>query len=395
MNQKFETIVIGCGGIGSAALYWLSRRLGGKVLGIEQFALGHVRGGSQDHSRIFRLAQHQAEYAELARHAQDKWREVEAESGVSLLLKTGGVIIEQMGSRDLNLPGVRDLRGYARAMTQQGIAFEELSGPEVSQRWPQFQLTEREKAIYQADCGLVDAAKSNAVHVALARARGATILAETPVREVRPSGDGVEVVTDRETYRAASAVVASGAWTNELLAGAGITLPLEVTQEQVTYYATPHLREFAPDRFPVWIWHGEHSFYGFPVYGEVATKMGQHNGGPEVTAETRSFEPDAVRQERYRQFLARYLPRFAGPELYTKTCLYTVPPDQNFVLDQVPEHPQISVVIGAGNAFKFATLLGKILSELALDRRSEHGIETFRIDRPAIQNPSFQREVHA
>ncbi len=148
------------------------------------------------------------------------------------------------------------------------------------------------------------------------------------------------------------------------------------------------------DRFPVWIWHGGCSFYGFPVYGEVATKMGQHNGGHEVTAETRTFEPDAVRQQRYRNFLQRYLPRFVGPELYTKTCLYTVPPDQNFVLDRLPEFPQISVFVGAGNAFKFASLLGKILSELALDRQTEHGIETFRVDRPATRDPTFQKEVH-
>ena len=394
MNRQFETIVIGCGGIGSAALYWASRRLGGRVLGIEQFELGHVRGSSQDHSRIFRAAQHQPEYTALAREAQHIWREVEAESGVSLLLQTGGVIIEQMGSRDVSRPGVRDLRGYARAMTERGIAFDELTGPEVNRRWPQFQLSEREQAVYQADCGLVDAAKSNAVHVTLARGHGATILANTPVRRIRPCGSGVEVVTDGQTFRAASVVVASGAWTTRLLDELEINLPLTVTQEQVTYYNTPHLREFAPDRFPVWIWHGEHSFYGFPVYGEVATKMGQHNGGPEVTVETRTYETDTVRRQRYREFLRRYLPRFVGPELYSKTCLYTVPPDQNFVLDQLPRYPQISVFVGAGTAFKFASLLGKVLSELAIDRRTDYAIETFRVDRPAILDPTFQKEVH-
>ena len=394
MNSQYETIVVGCGGIGSAALYWLSRRLGAKVLAIEQFELGHVRGSSQDHSRIFRLAQHQPEYADLARSALNVWRDVEGESGVALLLKTGGVVIEQMGSRDVDQAGVRDLRGYVRAMTEQGIAFDKLTGPEVNQRWPQFQLTDREQAIYQADSGLIDAAKSNAVHTVLAQAHGATVLSNTTVREIRPVGNGVEITTDRESFRAASIVIASGAWTNRLLDGVKIDLPITVTQEQVTYYSTPHLREFAPDRFPVWIWHGAHSFYGFPVYGEVATKMGQHNGGPEVTADTRTFEPDPTRQQRYRKFLERYLPRFLGPELYTKTCLYTVPYDQKFVLSQLPEYPQISVFIGAGTAFKFTSLMGKILSELALDRRTEHEIDSFRFDRPAIQDPTFRKEVH-
>jgi hypothetical protein len=109
------------------------------------------------------------------------------------------------------------------------------------------------------------------------------------------------------------------------------------------------------------------NFYGFPVYGEVATKLGQHMGGHEVTAETRTFEPDPVRVRRYRDFLGRYIPGFLGPELYTKTCLYTIPPDQNFVVDTLAEHPQISVAIGAGHAYKFAGLIGRILSELALE----------------------------
>ena len=109
----------------------------------------------------------------------------------------------------------------------------------------------------------------------------------------------------------------------------------------MTYYATPNLREFSLERFPVFMWHGADNFYGFPVYGEVATKLGQHMGGlaKPVTAETRTFEPDPVRIERYRDFLSRYIPGFIGPELYTKTCLYTIPPDQNFVIDTLPAHP--------------------------------------------------------
>ena len=132
-----------------------------------------------------------------------------------------------------------------------------------------------------------------------------------------------------------------------------------------------------------------------PVYGEVATKLGQHVGGYEVTAETRTFEPDPVRQARYRDFLARHVPGFLGPELYTKTCLYTIPPDQNFVIDTLPEHPQISVAIGAGHAFKFASLIGRILSELALNGSSNYPIKAFSIMRPAVTDESFERAFHA
>lgn len=201
-------------------------------------------------------------------------------------------------------------------------------------------------------------------------------------------------MTDGRTLRADRVIVASDAWTNQVLAETGVQLPLTVLQEQVTYYSTPHVAEFAPDRFPVFMWHGRHNFYGFPVYGEVATKLGQHMGGHETTADTRTFDPDPVRRDRYARFIDRHIPRFGGPELYTRTCLYTVPPDQNFILDSLPEHPQIIVANGAGHAFKFAALIGRLLADLALDRRPAQPIDAFSITRPALTDPSFPRSFH-
>jgi len=390
-----EVIVVGCGGLGSAALYWLSREVGSSVLGIEQFRLGHERGASQDHSRIIRLAQHQSEYAAIASRAYETWHEVEVESGQRLVLKTGGLVMEATDERDPVKVGTRNVDGYAAAFEERGFDYELLSPDELMSRWPQFRLKGTERAVYQEDSGIVDARRANATHVALARAHGAEILEESPVRAVRPNGEGVEVVTDERTYFADRVVVASDMWTNAVLRETGTQIPLTVTQEQVTYYATPNLREFSPQRFPVFMWHGAHNFYGFPVYGEVATKLGQHMGGHEVTVESRTFEPDPVRVKRYRDFLSRHVPGFLGPELYTKTCPYTIPPDQNFVIDTLPEHPQISVAIGAGHAFKFASLIGRILSELALDGASTYPIEAFRFARPAITDPTFQKTFHA
>ncbi|MGH3145550.1 MAG: N-methyl-L-tryptophan oxidase [Rubrobacter sp.] len=396
MNRDYGVIVIGCGGLGSAALYRLAKELGQAVLGIEQFHLGHNRGASQDHSRIIRLAQHQSAYAALAPHAYEAWSEVEEESGVRIQFKTGGLIIEAPDERDPEKVGTRNVEGYVAAFEEHGFDYEMLGPLELMRRWPQFHLEGSERAIFQKDTGLVDARKANAVHVALARAHGAPILEETPVRAVRPNGEGVEVVTDGETYLADGVVVTCDAWTNEVLAETGARVPQTVTQEQVTYYATPNLKPFSPERFPVFMWHGRDNFYGFPVYGEVATNLGQHMGGlaEPVTAESRTFEPDPIRVERYREFLGRYIPGFLGPELYTRTCLYTIPPDQNFVIDTLPEHPQVSVAIGAGHAYKFAGLIGRILSELALEGESTFPIEAFGLDRPAISDAAFERTFH-
>ncbi|MCE3551473.1 N-methyl-L-tryptophan oxidase [Pseudonocardia sp. RS11V-5] len=387
-------IVVGCGGLGSAALYRLARELGSGVVGLEQFALGHDRGASQDHSRIIRLAQHQPQYAALAGPAYAAWAEVEAESQQTLVTRTGGLVIEDREVRRGIDSGTRNIEGYTAVFDEFDVDYELLDADELQSRWPQFRLDGGEQALYQSESGIVDAARANAVHVALARAHGAQVHEHTPVRRVCPDGDGVLVETDDRTYRADRVVVAADAWTNQVLRDCGVRLPLTVTQEQVTYYATPHLAEFSPARFPVFMWHGEHNFYGFPVYGEVATKLGQHMGGHETTADDRTFEPDPVRQKRYARFVEQHLPRFGGPELYTKTCLYTVPPDQDFVLDTVPDHPQITVAVGAGHAYKFAALLGELLADLALDRAPAHPIEAFSLTRRALTDPTFARSFH-
>lgn len=385
MKTTYEFIVLGCGGIGSAAAYWLSRRAGAEVLALEQFALGHDRGESQDHSRIVRLAYHAPAYTALTRHTFAAWRELEEESGLQLVLRTGGLDLELVADAP------RYLSHYAGAMEAAAIPFERLDASQVMARWPQFTLDAAVQALYQPDAGLVDARRANAAHVALARARGANILADTPVRRITPIAGGVEVTTDAATFRAGRLVITAGPWSAQVLRQLGLDLPLTVTQEQVTYFQTPHLREFAPARFPIWIWHGDarDCFYGFPVYGEVATKAGQDVGGDVVTADTRTFTPNPRAAADLRAFLARTVPRSLGPELYTKTCLYTLTPDRDFVIDTLPEHPQIALAIGAGHAFKFAGLIGRILSQLAADGQSAYPIEAFRLDRPALTDPSY------
>ena len=384
MRQRYDVIVIGCGGIGSAAAYWLAQRAGAGVLALEQFPLGHDRGSSRDHSRIIRRSYHDPRYIALAAPAYDLWHQLEEESGVRLLVKTGGLDLEPIGTN-----GIKDVAHCAASMLQHGIPHEELDGREIMYRWPQFRLSDGVRGLFQADSGLVDAAKANAVHVALARGYGAQVRDNVPVRVLRSVGDGVEVVTDEGVFAASHVVVAAGAWTNHLLRTLDVEWPLTVTQEQVTYFATPHLLEFAPDRFPIWIWRAPEEFYGFPIYGEVATKAGQDVGGEEVTVETRTFTPSTTTRDRLVRFLEAHIPRFLGPELYTKTCLYTMPPDRHFVIDAVPAHPRITVVADAGHAFKFATLFGKILSELALDGQTDYPIDSFRADRVAMVDPSF------
>lgn len=382
MKQEYEYIVLGLGGLGSGAVYWLSRQAGGEVLGLEQFEIGHVRGGSQDHSRIIRLSYHTPGYVQLAKQAYQAWAVLEKEAEEKLIVKTGGLDLWPAGS-------IIPTADYTNSMQACDVPFERLDAAEIMYRWPQFRLTDDIYALYQAESGLAPATKCNAAHQRLARANGATLLDNVSITAIRPLNGEVEVVVGGTTYRCRKLVIAAGAWTNVTLANFGLKLPLTVTQEQVTYYATPHLADFMPERFPIWIWMDELCFYGFPVYGEAGTKAAQDVGGEEVTAETRSFEPNPANSQRVENFLKKYIPTALGPVIYTKTCLYTMPPDRDFVIDTVPGHENCLVAIGAGHAFKFASLIGKILSELAIEGTTASDIGPFKISRPILrmENP--------
>ncbi len=383
MRTDFEYIGLGLGGLGSGACYWLSRTAGKEVLGLEQFELGHLRGESQDHSRIIRLSYHTPGYVRLAKRAYESWAMVEADAKEPCILKTGGL---DLAPGDSRIP----LDPYMESMKAEGVEFEHLGAREIMRRWPQFQLSEDCHGLYQPESGIAMAARANRIHQRLAREQGATLQDRCPVSSIRSVGGEVEVVAGGKAYRCRRLVVAAGPWSNQVLGHLGLELPLEVTQEQVTYYDSPWLKEFEPGRFPVWIWMDDPCYYGFPVFGEPATKLAQDAGGKPVTAETRSFEPDRENFARVEGWARRFLPKALGPVRYTKTCLYTLTPDRDFVIDTVPEHPGVTIAIGAGHAFKFASVIGRILSELAINGKTPSDLSAFSLTRSILQekNPA-------
>lgn len=376
MKRDYEYIVLGLGGLGSSVAYWLSRRAGGDVLGLEQFEIGHHHGGSQDHSRIIRLSYRTPGYVALAREAYKAWSVLEEEAGKRLILKTGGL---DLAPAQTAVP----LSDYSNSLTACGVPFEMLDAVKVMRRWPQFHLPDDVQGLYQAESGLVAAAKANAAHIRLARKHGAVLQDGTAVTSVRAVDGEVEVVADT-AFRCRKLLVTGGAWSNTILAHFDCHLPLRVTQEQVTYFACPYPIDFAPDRFPIWVWLDESGFYGVPVYGEGGVKVGQDMGGAEVTAETRTFDPDPAALERVQAFVRQYIPGALGAVIRTKTCLYTLTPDRDFIVDTIPGQPNVYVAVGAGHAFKFASVLGKSLSELAIDGATGYDLAPFAIDRPML-----------
>jgi sarcosine oxidase len=375
-EDRADVIVVGLGGLGSGAAYWLARS-GVSVIGFEQFELGHDRGASQDHSRLIRLSYHTPGYVRLAREAYATWAEIEAESGEELVIRTGGLDLAPHGS-------AAPLDDYAAAMSAEHVHFERLGAAEAMARWPQFRLADGVDVIYQADTGICAAARANAAHARLARTRGARLIEGTRVDSVRSDGHGVEIVAGGRVYRAAKAILTTDAWTNGLLEPLGIQLPLVVTREQVVYFEPSDPTAFAIGSFPAWIWSDVPSFYGFPTFGEAGPKVAEDIGGRVVTADGRTFDPDEDALARLRAFVAATFPGMSPSIQRIKTCLYTLTPDRDFVIDAVPGNPNILVALGAAHAFKFASLIGRTLAELATDRVPPVDLEPFRIDRPVL-----------
>jgi sarcosine oxidase len=380
-----DHVVVGLGGLGSAAVYWLARASDeagrpARVVGVEQYAFGHDRGASQDHSRIIRLSYHTPHYVALARAAYRAWADVEAELSRPLIVRTGGLDLWPAGAA---IP----MDAYTRSLSTAGVPFELLDAAEISRRYPPFRLPADVRGLFQEDAGIAPAALGNAAHRQLALARRAQLRAHTPVTVIQSDGSGeVVVVTDGETYRTGSLVVCADAWANDVLAPLGVRLPLTVTREQVAYFPVRDPDVFAPGRFPVWIWMDDPSFYGFPVFGEPgAVKGAEDVGGEPTTATTRTFATDEPALRRLTRFLARIVPEMVdGRAPRVKTCLYTLTPDRDFVLDSVPGHPGVQVALGAAHGYKFASWFGRTLAERAVHGTAGDDLSPFRIDRPVL-----------
>jgi sarcosine oxidase len=383
MSESFEYAVVGLGALGSATAWQLARR-GESVLGLERFALGHERGASHDSSRILRHSYHTPDYVKLTFEAYDDWATLESDTGEAFVTVTGGV--------DLFPPGcVIPPDDYTSSLAAWSLPFELLDAAGVAARWPQFVLPAGTQALYQERTGIVPAARGTAGMQRHAVACGAVLRDESPVTAVRDLGSaGLEVDAGGQTYRVRRLVVTADAWSNDVLRHLGNEVPLTVTQEQVTYFTPARPADFAPDRFPVWIWMDDPSFYGFPTYGEATVKAAQDCGGPAVSGDERSFEPDPGRQKLLADFMAQTFPG-SGPATRSKTCLYTLTPDRDFVLGAVPGHESVVVGLGAAHGFKFAPTFGRLLADLATTgvATTDVDLHQFRLDRPALTDPDY------
>jgi sarcosine oxidase len=369
-----DVIVLGLGGMGSAAAYRLARR-GLRVLGLDRFAPVHNQGSSHGGSRITRQAYFEdPAYVPLLLRAEELWHEVEFDSGRHVLHTTGGLMVGRADSRTV--------AGSLESARRWGLPHEMLDAADIRRRFPTMAPDEDEIALYEAKAGLVVPEASVAAHLLLAARAGAELHHEEPVvRWESLPGGGVRVHSADRVYTAGQLVICPGAWAPELLADLGV--PFAVTR-QVQFWFTPRggVADFAEGRHPIYIWEAENGrqFYGFPVHAEAqdGVKLAFFRGGRPCTPDTidRTVHPDEIQD--MAEFANARVPRVAGTFRRAATCLYTNTPDEHFVIARHPGHESVVVACGfSGHGFKFVPVVGEILADLVTEGRTAHPIDLF------------------
>jgi sarcosine oxidase len=374
----YDAIVLGTGGVGSAALFHLARR-GARVLGLDRFAPGHDRGSSHGQTRLIRQAYYEhPDYVPLVQRAFELWHELEQLAGTTLYRQLG---LLQIGAEDGEV--IRGVRASAR---RHNLPIEELSATECRHRFAGFRVPDACRAIFEARAGILLVEQCVQAHAELATRQRAEIRTGETIEHWRPEGDGIVVRTDRGQYTAARLVVSAGAWAGQLLGDLGV--PFEVRRKPLYWYPATSDVYQADNGCPGFLYDLPRGcFYGVPQIDALGVKAAQHTGGA-VVADPLTVERnlDPADREAVGRFVADFLPALDPRPTEHAVCMYTMTPDAHFVVDRHPEHPQVVFAAGlSGHGFKFTSVLGEVLAQLALDGEARLPIGFLSLARPGLK----------
>lgn len=373
--KTYDVIVLGLGAMGSAAAHALAGR-GARVLGLEQYTAAHDRGSSHGGSRMIRFTLYREQaYVRLLARAYELWRQLERDAGVDVLAITGGLA--------LGRPDHSVIDGGMRSARDAVVPYEVLTPAEIRRRFPPFTPETHMIGVYEPSAGFLRPEAAIRAYLNLAGRRGAELHFNEPALrwEATPSGDRVRVVTETAVYEAGRLVITAGPWAAG--PGLGLDLPLTVARVVMFWFDPPGgIEPFLPDRFPVYVClpDGGDRFYGFPAHegprggAKVAFSLRLSPCTPGTIDRTVHESEIAL----MREHLARCVPALDGPCIAARTCMYTNTPDLHFVIGPHPAAPQCIVAAGfSGHGFKFASVVGEILADLATEGATRHSIDFF------------------
>ncbi len=375
MSNIFDVIVAGVGGMGSASLYTLARR-GQRVLGLEQFELGHNRGSSHGETRVIRMAYFEgSHYVPLVQRAYTLWDDLSAAAGQSVIVRTG--------SLEMAEPGHDFVERSEGSCIDHGLAYEVLDGAAIMGRFPAFRVRPETRAIFQPDGGYVLSEDAIGAHARLAVSHGARLHTGERMLDFKTTSDGGVVVrTDRGRYSAAHLVLTTGPWMSRFVPGLVESL---ATYKQAVAWFRPQVPAIsAPGAMPVFIHFSDRGeFYGFPQHGARGIKVGgPHFARVAIDPDEPGREPTAEQVAELCGFVARHIPSAAGTPSAVSGCIYTRTLDEHFVIDRLPDAPQVLVVSPcSGHGYKFAPAIGEIVGDLVMTGGTTANIQPFALAR--------------
>jgi monomeric sarcosine oxidase len=366
--SPYDCIVLGTGGVGSAACWQLSRR-GARVLGLDRFPPGHARGSSHGQTRIIRQAYFEhADYVPLLRRAYELWADLEQATGQRLFDQVG---LLQVGPADgVVLPGV------LQAARQHELQVESLTAAESNRRFPGFHVPEHLSSVFESRAGLLHVEACVQAHCAAAVAAGAELLSDVEVQGWQATAAGVIVRTNRGDFKAGKLIITAGAWSPDLLGNS--VPPLRVVRKHIYWFPAPRREHQAAAGAPTFLYElPQGVFYGFPTINADGLKCGEHSGGEPVADPLNDPRlPDERDQTRVTEFVRTYLPGISPVVQSRSVCFYTLSPDENFLLDRHPQHSNVCFAAGlSGHGFKFTGVLGEVLADWTLTGKTALPVE--------------------
>ncbi len=371
MPSHYDVIVIGVGAMGSATLHELAKR-GKSVLGLERFDIPNDQGSSHGVNRIIRLAYYEhPSYVPLLRRSYELWRDIEAQADEKLLHITGSI--------DTDTEHGDVFSGSLKSCEIHGISHEVLSAAETNRRFPGYRLPEGHFTLFQKNGGFLLSERCIVAFANAAMMKGAEVHARERVYDWDVTSSGtIRVMTDRGEYEGESLVVTAGAWSQKLIPQLENSA---VAERQVLAWLQPETpANFLPSNFPVFnAMFEEGRYYGFPIFGIPGLKIGRyHHLDEQVDPETVSREVTKADEDVLRSAVARYFPDANGPVMTMKTCMFTNSPDEHFIIGSPPDVPQVTFAAGfSGHGFKFASVVGEIMADLATIGETSHDISMF------------------
>ena len=372
MGSNFDVIVIGVGSMGSSTCYHLAKQ-GFNVLGLEQFDIPHDQGSHAGQSRIIRKAYFEhPDYVPLLERAYQNWKELEAVAQAQVYFPTGLLYAGKPG--DVLIKGVRE------SADKYNLKVVSLSNEEVKNRFPTFQIPEAFDIVYEADAGFLTPERCILLFVDQAIRSGATIRTKEKVYEWKKEGEGIVVKTNKGIYHSKKLVITAGPWAGQLIPT--FQSRLTVTRQVIAWVNTRQPALYALGKFPCWLIDDDSNpgmYYGFPQLpvsqfgAPIGLKIAYHYPG-DVS------NPDQVNrvtspQEEHELVLAlhRFLPNAYESTHSMKTCLYTNTADENFVIDFLPDYDnRVAIAAGfSGHGFKFVSVIGEIMSDLAIKGKTD------------------------